>query len=189
MRIDDFVVTLMQDDGTRRTFARNGDEPKVDVKRSGGGAPEARAGARRQGHARRDGVSLDAQVTDTNDCAVAAADLHRAGGAGAEPGLDPASLLKPLADSWPTYSGDYTGRRYSSLTQINQTTVKNLGLAWLSRGFVEGSGPTGRGARRAPAGAGRRRTRRWRRDAPHRRRRGQRRLQRRRPGAHLADRF
>jgi len=25
-------------------------------------------------------------------------------------GLDPATLLKPLSDSWPTYSGDYTGR-------------------------------------------------------------------------------
>jgi alcohol dehydrogenase (cytochrome c) len=60
-------------------------------------------------------------------------------------GLDPATILKPLAESWPTYSGDYTGKRYSSLAQINQTTVTNLGLAWLSRGFVEGSGPTGRG--------------------------------------------
>jgi alcohol dehydrogenase (cytochrome c) len=60
-------------------------------------------------------------------------------------GLDPASILKPLGESWPTYSGDYSGRRYSSLTQINQATVKNLSLAWISRGFVEGSGPTGRG--------------------------------------------
>ena len=32
LRIDDFVVTLVQDDGTRRTFRRNGDEPKVDVR-------------------------------------------------------------------------------------------------------------------------------------------------------------
>jgi alcohol dehydrogenase (cytochrome c) len=47
--------------------------------------------------------------------------------------LDPAAIRKPLADSWPTYSGDYTGRRYSSLTQINQTTVKNLTLAWVAR--------------------------------------------------------
>jgi alcohol dehydrogenase (cytochrome c) len=61
-------------------------------------------------------------------------------------GLDPAAILKPLAESWPTYSGDYSGRRYSSLTQIDQTTVKSLGLAWISRGFVQGSGPTGRAA-------------------------------------------
>ena len=37
-------------------------------------------------------------------------------------GLDPAALMKPLADSWPTYSGDYTGRRYSALKQINRAT-------------------------------------------------------------------
>src|SRR5689334_12403933 len=48
-------------------------------------------------------------------------------------GLDPATIGKPLADSWPTYSGDYTGRRYSSLTQINQTTIKNLSLGWVGR--------------------------------------------------------
>jgi alcohol dehydrogenase (cytochrome c) len=47
--------------------------------------------------------------------------------------LDPASIKKPLADSWPTYSGDYSGRRYSSLTQVNQNTVKNLTLAWVAR--------------------------------------------------------
>ena len=57
-------------------------------------------------------------------------------------GLDPATIGKPLADSWPTYSGDYTGRRYSTLTQINQTTVKNLTLAWVGRV----SGPPGAGA-------------------------------------------
>jgi alcohol dehydrogenase (cytochrome c) len=48
-------------------------------------------------------------------------------------GLDPASLTKPLADSWPTYSGDYTGRRFSALNQINQSNVKNLTLAWVAR--------------------------------------------------------
>ena len=42
----------------------------------------------------------------------------------AQSGLDPASIIKPLGESWPTYSGDYTGRRYSSLTQINQSNVK-----------------------------------------------------------------
>src|SRR5207344_2124031 len=39
-------------------------------------------------------------------------------------GLDPAELLRPLSESWPTYSGDYSGRRYSALTQINQSNVK-----------------------------------------------------------------
>jgi len=45
-------------------------------------------------------------------------------------GLDPAAFLKPLSETWPTYSGDYSGRRYSALDQINPKTVKGLGLAW-----------------------------------------------------------
>lgn len=56
--------------------------------------------------------------------------------------LDPALLAKPLGDSWPTYSGDYSGKRYSSLTQINQANVKNLTLGWVSRLTA---GPGGRG--------------------------------------------
>jgi cytochrome c oxidase cbb3-type subunit 3 len=32
VRVDDFIVTLIQDDGTRRTFARKGGEPKVEVR-------------------------------------------------------------------------------------------------------------------------------------------------------------
>ena len=51
----------------------------------------------------------------------------------AQGGLDPASITKPLGESWPTYSGDYSGKRYSSLTQINQTNVKHLTLAWMRR--------------------------------------------------------
>ena len=50
-----------------------------------------------------------------------------------QPGLDPQAIKKPLSESWPTYSGDYSGRRYSLLTQANQTTVKNLTLAWTAR--------------------------------------------------------
>ena len=60
-------------------------------------------------------------------------------------GLDPADLLKPLGDSWPTYSGDYSGKRYSSLKQINQTTVKSLTLAWTVR-LIDGPGGGGRPA-------------------------------------------
>lgn len=47
--------------------------------------------------------------------------------------LDPSEILKPHPDAWPTYSGDYSGRRFSSLDAINQATVKNLSLAWVSR--------------------------------------------------------
>ncbi len=48
-------------------------------------------------------------------------------------GLDPSSIVKPSSDSWPTYSGDYSGRHYSPLTEINKSNIKNLGLAWVSR--------------------------------------------------------
>jgi alcohol dehydrogenase (cytochrome c) len=48
-------------------------------------------------------------------------------------GVNSSDLLKPLGDSWPTYSGDYSGKRFSSLTQVNQSNVKNLTLAWTLR--------------------------------------------------------
>src|SRR5262249_60186262 len=59
-------------------------------------------------------------------------------------GLDPADILKPLGDQWTTYSGDYSGKRYSSLKWINQSTVKNLSLGWVSR-FTTSCGPNGAG--------------------------------------------
>ncbi|MGH9612007.1 MAG: PQQ-binding-like beta-propeller repeat protein, partial [Bryobacteraceae bacterium] len=63
--------------------------------------------------------------------------------------LDPALLTKPATNAWPTYNGDYSGRRFSTLTQINQSNVKHLTLAWVHRfpggpGFgaiVGGEGP------------------------------------------------
>jgi alcohol dehydrogenase (cytochrome c) len=44
--------------------------------------------------------------------------------------LDGAALLKPPTDTWPTYNGDYSGRRYSTLDQINAGNIKSLTLAW-----------------------------------------------------------
>jgi alcohol dehydrogenase (cytochrome c) len=68
-------------------------------------------------------------------------------------GLDPASLLKPLAETWPTYSGDYSGRRFSALTEVNRTTVKRLTLAWVSR-VLPGPGPAVRAAGMPPVTIG-----------------------------------
>lgn len=39
-------------------------------------------------------------------------------------------LLNPPENSWPSYHGDYSGRRYSNLTQITPKNVGNLSLAW-----------------------------------------------------------
>ena len=58
-----------------------------------------------------------------------------------ESGLNPADISKPLGESWPTYSGDYSGRRYSSLTHVNQSNVKNLTLAWTTRLTAGPGGP------------------------------------------------
>ncbi|MEI9812977.1 MAG: acido-empty-quinoprotein group A [Acidobacteriota bacterium] len=54
--------------------------------------------------------------------------------------VDSTLLHKPLGDQWPSYSGDYSGKRYSSLKQITQSNVKNLTLAWTMRITA---GPTG----------------------------------------------
>src|SRR5215831_6358915 len=47
-------------------------------------------------------------------------------------GLDPSTLLRPGTDAWPTYNGDYSGRRFSALTKITAANVKSLSLAWIS---------------------------------------------------------
>ena len=44
--------------------------------------------------------------------------------------FDPAMLLKPPVDSWPTYHGDYTGQRHSKLSTITPANVHQLALAW-----------------------------------------------------------
>src|SRR5262245_32042267 len=47
--------------------------------------------------------------------------------------LDNARLLKPGTDSWPTFNGDYTGRRFSPLTKITPANAHQLSLAWMFR--------------------------------------------------------
>jgi alcohol dehydrogenase (cytochrome c) len=62
--------------------------------------------------------------------------------------LDPAQLLQPLADSWPTYNGDYSGRRYSALSRINSSNISSLTLAWVYRANA-GSDQAGGGSANA----------------------------------------
>src|SRR5271155_3609151 len=47
--------------------------------------------------------------------------------------LDPAALLRPATDTWPTYNGDYSGRRYSTLDQIHAGNVGSLTVSWIFR--------------------------------------------------------
>jgi acido-empty-quinoprotein group A len=75
---------------------------------------------------------------------------------GQGPVLDPTLLLKPPTDAWPTYHGDYSGRRYSTLKQINAENVKNLSLAWIYRANTSAARAIvgGEGAETPPASAG-----------------------------------
>lgn len=47
--------------------------------------------------------------------------------------VDPSTLNRPPTTSWPTYNGDYSGRRFSPLTKISAANVKALSLGWMSR--------------------------------------------------------
>jgi acido-empty-quinoprotein group A len=63
--------------------------------------------------------------------------------------LDPVLLTKPATDAWPTYHGDYSGRRFSTLSQIDQSNVKRMTLAWIFRikvGITPGAIVGGEGA-------------------------------------------
>ncbi len=56
-------------------------------------------------------------------------------------GLDPKTLklFDQPPDVWPTYNGDYSGRRYSEVKQINQSNIDSLKIEWMYR--ITGIGP------------------------------------------------
>ena len=57
---------------------------------------------------------------------------------------DPSVLARPAINSWPTYNGDYSGRRFSTLTKINDRNVKELSLAWMYQAPRTGAAPGAR---------------------------------------------
>ena len=70
-------------------------------------------------------------------------------GLSAQGPLDPVLMLKPPTEVWASYHGDYTGRHYSPLKQVDTSNAKNLSLAWFYRtpgdteGAVMGGPPVG----------------------------------------------
>jgi alcohol dehydrogenase (cytochrome c) len=48
-------------------------------------------------------------------------------------GVDSARLVNPGTGTWPTFNGDYTGRRFSTLAAIDRSNVHQLSLAWMHR--------------------------------------------------------
>jgi len=69
---------------------------------------------------------------------------------GPEPSTSASVSTQALTDSWPTYSGDYSGKRFSELSQINPSNVKSLTLAWTAR--LAGGMNSGGGGLLAPPG-------------------------------------
>jgi alcohol dehydrogenase (cytochrome c) len=69
-------------------------------------------------------------------------------------GATEAELMKPLKDQWPTYNGDYSGRRYSALKQADRTNVQHLTLAWMTRVTAGAGNPGGGGGRGGRGGFG-----------------------------------
>ena len=49
----------------------------------------------------------------------------------AQGGILSSGDIRPRTDAWPTYNGDYSGRRFSTLKKIHAGNVKHLSLAWL----------------------------------------------------------
>ena len=45
--------------------------------------------------------------------------------------LDPNLLGQPPVSSWPTFNGDYTGQRYSTLNQITAANVDQITQQWV----------------------------------------------------------
>jgi alcohol dehydrogenase (cytochrome c) len=63
---------------------------------------------------------------------------------GADPTPDTAQMARPPINDWPTYNGDYTGRRYSTLTKINDHNIHDLSLAWMYQAPRTSAAPGGR---------------------------------------------
>jgi acido-empty-quinoprotein group A len=71
----------------------------------------------------------------------------------AQGALDPAQLLQPAGESWPTYHGDYSGRHFSTLKQITVANARNLSLAWIYKTTSSTTGAVIGGPPPAPASA------------------------------------
>src|ERR1700689_4495057 len=45
--------------------------------------------------------------------------------------LDPKAIGKAPIDDWTTFNGDYSGQRYSTLTQITPANVNQIAQQWV----------------------------------------------------------
>lgn len=75
------------------------------------------------------------------DALVLAIPFLAASALAADIDLTSAAILHPAPGSWPTFNGDYSGRRFSPLTQINADNVKTLTKVWTAK-VTTGEGET-----------------------------------------------
>jgi alcohol dehydrogenase (cytochrome c) len=78
-------------------------------------------------------TSTMSQLARLAAVAAAMAAAWTAHAAEPRPVLPPDALYKPLSTDWVSYSGDYTGQRFSRLTQVDRNNVRQLSLAWVAR--------------------------------------------------------
>src|ERR1700675_2037643 len=71
------------------------------------------------------------KLTGPTCAAIAVAFLLGAAPPGPRVYIDPAAIGKTPTTSWPTFNGDYSGQRYSTLTQIDPGNVNRLAQQWV----------------------------------------------------------
>lgn len=139
LRIDEFLVTLKLKDGSRRTVLRKDLDSDVEVH-----DPLSEHKALLSSYTDEDVHNITSYLHTLVSSPIAANvpffDPSNASQPSAPRGRQTSSAVPPsdfsakrLLGSWPTYSGDYSGRRYSLLSQINQSNIRHLTLAWSSR--------------------------------------------------------
>src|SRR3954471_15364777 len=99
-----------------------------------GGTPRATGQILERGHPQHDGLSGDTEMKRNPIRAGLLLAMLLPCLASAQ-ALDPntLTLFKQPPGVWPTYNGDYSGRRFSELTQINQSNIDLLKIDWTLR--------------------------------------------------------
>ncbi len=69
----------------------------------------------------------------TLSAVIAATALWAAGSDGPHISLDPSAIGDAPVTTWPTFNGDYSGQRYSTLTRIGPANVNQLVRQWVFR--------------------------------------------------------
>ena len=137
LRIDDFTVTIVPSGRWHAAIVRPARRrAEGRDRRSGQAAPRSAPALHGQGDSGHHGVPGFVEMKSLTPLLIGLLVVI----VGTPPSfiaqrlwLDPAEITKPLGATWPTYSGDYTGKRFSSLNEVNTSNIRSLTLAWTAR--------------------------------------------------------